>query len=953
MDASLYSLINNSFDVSTESNYGYFSYYGPKQKYKLRSSEAASFWSKYCALAYDDDNGDGDGGSRKLCFGERLSGHVPLIASFKLKFEPQLLGGSEPYGEDFILGLVYCFQETIFETIKNKEETVFVCAVLEADADFMEHNKINVHFKLQFPYCRIEPNIQKRFLIPKVIQKIRGNNVLSKLHTQPSNDWQDIIDMTIYDECWPLYKSNSVSHHPKLSLNHIYPRLDYDQIDTMDITEVPLTSTFNPHLHTHVYQGIVPRDLFLTNTDPRYWIPIFLSVSYYMVIMTLKESADREMHNIGSGNTNNTGRITDRNHHSIVRDRERDRGDRERNRGSPGIIKTLMSLEGTVKDKTPQEIALELLPFLALERVEQLHYWKDVGASLYSAFEGKYEGLEQWITFSERSDKFTASDCRDYYYEFRIFNPITVKTIAWYAREDSPEAYDDWHREWCIPYLTNALSMSHYDVAAALYHCYWLEFCCSKITGKKWFYFEKHVWSEIDSGQALRKLMSDGFRKRFETLRRILSEEVEEADNQNIRNMCEPQIKRLTELIYKLKTVSFKNNILTEAMEIFYNSRFDDYINVNPDLMGVQNGIIECCDKYAIFRRGKPEDFVTICSPTTYEEEYDWNHPKVRTFLKWMHQAFVEEERFAYVMRLFSSFLRSKNSNKILPILTGDTNSSKSMTKKLLECVFGTYAFTFPTEVLTERRRAGGPSPETALARHAKITFVQEPDENVPIRSGALKVFTGLDKFFGRLCNENGGNMEAMFTLMVICNKIPVIPGADNAIKTRLRIISFLSSWCVDAPESEEEQFKQRKFPINYNFENIIPGLASAALWVFVQYYAEYKMKGLSQPKCVTEATEKYWEENDVYVRFIRVNLEKAIILGSKTPSMPDGIRNMSMKLSMAEIYEDFKKWFGNNFHKETIPGSDVVLYQLEQKSRLGPSESGVWCGWNKRVEAI
>ena len=54
--------------------------------------------------------------------------------------------------------------------------------------------------------------------------------------------------------------------------------------------------------------------------------------------------------------------------------------------------------------------------------------------------------------------------CRGLYHSFSG-STITLNTLAWYARGDSPDRYASWHKEWCMSSMEQALSMHHTDVA--------------------------------------------------------------------------------------------------------------------------------------------------------------------------------------------------------------------------------------------------------------------------------------------------------------------------------------------------------------------------------------------------------------------------------------------------------------------------------------------------------
>jgi len=198
-----------------------------------------------------------------------------------------------------------------------------------------------------------------------------------------------------------------------------------------------------------------------------------------------------------------------------------------------------------------------------------------------------------------------------------------------------------------------------------------------------------------------------------------------------------------------------------------------------------------------------------------------------------------------------------------------------------------------------------------------------------------LKELTGGDSFFARLLHENGGEVQAMFKLILMCNKIPPIPTGGKAVKTRTRIIPFLSTWVNNPPESENEQFELRLFKKDPFFDRQIPNLAKAFLWVLVQYYPKYIEEGLNEPNIIQQATSQYWQENDIYQQFINESIIRAMT--------DDGNPDLSATLSHSEIYREFKFWF-----KESFPGSkcpDSPTAKIEFINKLGKQHKKRWCG--------
>lgn len=922
----------------------HFTYVQPRQNWTIDNQKYNEFWNNYCSLVQKSI----DNNKIKLYLGEIIGSICPIISSCELKFQ---LGSSNrlnmPLKESvnkFILGLVSFFQKTISELIITSDNNVeLYCCVMENVNDEINNNEQIFRIKLMFPYCRIDPLHQKRLIRPTVIDLLRKNNLVALFPSQPIGDWEQILDPIIYSEPFPMYYSVKSIFEAPLELTKILsviPDNIYkeDEIDEDQFT-IELENIFDTKRSSYVENRLVSPDLF-TKDELSYWIPYFLSLNYWGGISHLKTDIKDNLPKLIKIKTNK----------------------------KPMISHSPMHNDNDVEEECDLDLADIFLPMLNQDRVNKENYWMDVGKALFNCKDSNGEnrtirGLDLWKHFTNRADEDNSkdeTDCEDSYYTFNQENPLTIKTLAFYAKMDTPGGYDEWHKNCVEEALKDAIDLTHTSVANAISKLYWLNFCCSSREHKKWYYWPQQslmsqegqgsFWRPMDKGAELLSIISGDFKKKIEIFRADLTRKIAESHDENYKMAGEISVKRLTLLISKLKTVSYKANLVTECMEHFLDKNFNEFDNKNPNLKPCLNGVIETCSNNAVFRPGKPEDYVTKFSSIMYPEDFDWNHRTVKNFMKWMDQCFPDEELKRYFLKMVSSFLRSRNSNKIFPIYVGEGNNSKSMIKKLFEAMFGSYCITFPTSLFTGKRTGSSAAmPELAQAQDTAIALFQETDKGDSINAGILKELTGCDTFFVRFLYDNGKKTEATFVPILLCNHPPNIPSADQAVKNRLLIVPFLSTWCLDAPSSEEEQFKSRKFPMDKNFEIKIPTLARAALWVVVQMYSDYCKEGLKKPIIVEEYTSKYWEDNDTYNVFIKTCLRPSILPNSVTQEKPLGERNSQIRMTLREVYAEFKKWYIETNPHTKIPNQTVVKQELEVK--LGKIGLHGWLGIEPNVE--
>ena len=889
MDNSLLDLLKASSNDSKE--YTHTSLYGPSKNWAFKDEAYTEFWEKYCELAEAPEEN-----KKKLCLAEVPRKHMPIIVDLTLKFNP-LNNETEPYDIDFILAIVYCYQQIIKETLNISEKGhELLCCVLKGE-NVIEDDLLVCKIRLHFPYCKTLVQLQNRIIRPLALQMFRSKNVIARLESQPENEWEDIVDPLVVEKPVVMYGSSVSPTASKLVLEYIFPKVLEEDIDEAKTHVLETEETFFPQSHEHAAKGLVSLDLFSDEDgqiDHDFWLPYFLSI-YYLKEITLPK-------------TNTDIKIVNK---------------------APKMKKSSSNFD--MEDTNSAEyLSSNFLSMLKIRRAEQEHYWLDIGKSLHGAFDGEERGLEKWIDFTEISDIFGPDDCRAKYFNFTDIH-FSIKTLAYYAREDSRNEYDKWHNDWCLPYMEKAMSCTHSDVAEALYHVYWLDFACSNLAKNTMYYFNKHLWKRLDSGHTLKNIISGDFITSIEKYRLEVAMNSSSSGDQNFKDSAEILIQKIGKLIGKLKNRTFKNSLFSEACEKFYVDDFDTILDSNPDLMGCLNGVIEVLDKSAVFRDGKPEDYASKSTGIQWRKDLHRRHPLVLKLMTYFNKVYPDKELLNYVGKLFAATLKGRNSEKIFPIHTGKGNNSKSMIKKLFECAYGDFSITIPTSVFTGGKSGGGPEPAIARSKYAHLAFVQEPDAETPLKSGTIKEMTGGDRFFARFLQDNGGEIIPMFTLSLMCNVIPIFPDSGTAMKNRVRVVPYLSTWQKNASKNVDEQYKERKFLLDPFFEQQIPEMAPALLWWLVnEMYPKYRQEGVYEPLIVKKTTEDYWEENDIYGQFVKENLEKAYKL---VPEEYKGEKPIDEKafISLSDMYGRFKEWFKENYQLK-LPDRQLLRNEMESR---------------------
>ena len=218
MDVALHDILRKCSSEDCK-EYTHITTFGPSAKWCINDHSYETFWKKYCEIAETPEKNN-----KKLCLAEVQRKHMPIISDLTFKFHPlnSELNDTEPYDEDFIMAIVHCYQQIIKETLKISESSIeLICCVLKSES-IIEDNLLICRIRLQFPYCKTVCQIQNRLIRPLVLQMFRQTNVVSRLSSQPVNEWEDIVDPLSVEKPVIMYGSSPTPNAPKLVLEYIF-----------------------------------------------------------------------------------------------------------------------------------------------------------------------------------------------------------------------------------------------------------------------------------------------------------------------------------------------------------------------------------------------------------------------------------------------------------------------------------------------------------------------------------------------------------------------------------------------------------------------------------------------------------------------------------------------------------------------------------------------------------
>ena len=186
----------------------------------------------------------------------------------------------------------------------------------------------------------------------------------------------------------------------------------------------------------------------------------------------------------------------------------------------------------------------------------------------------------------------------------------------YWARQHSPIEYEKVRMSTIHFFIDQSIITStEFDLASVLFHMYKHQYVCASIKNNVWYEYKNNRWHEIDSGNSLRLQISKDMHAEYLKVlnrRRRELDHMEAAEANDMRN----KIKKLAEIMLLLKKTNWKNNVMREARELFYDRDFIQKLDQNPYLLCFNNYVVDF--EHKCHRKGQPDDYLSKCTQIAY-----------------------------------------------------------------------------------------------------------------------------------------------------------------------------------------------------------------------------------------------------------------------------------------------------------------------------------------------
>ena len=439
---------------------------------------------------------------------------------------------------------------------------------------------------------------------------------------------------------------------------------------------------------------------------------------------------------------------------------------------------------------------------------------------------------------------------------------------------------------------------------------------CASAKGKVWYEFNGSGWVEDMEGIRLRKEISSTVNEQFIiTENKIaMTQSIDELQSNGSRKtltQTQQTCMHLLSIAFKMEDRSFKDNIVAEMREYFYDKNFINKLDSNPSLIAFTNGVWSLTE--GRFRLAKPDDYVSMTVKYPYYVDKNAElYEQVENYFKKLHP---DLEQRKYIIKTFARQLYGDNGMELFHVhagCQGSASNGKSKFFEVIESCLGDYIKKFNVAMLTAKQRLepSKPMPEFNSWKGVRFLYCSEPNADEELHSGIMKEFTGGEKFIYRMLFANEMcEFRPQFKMHIMCNNTPNINGTDSGVSRRVRRLDYMSMFVQDENDVDEAN-NYYLADVNFieRFRNDNKLKMELMRYLLDNYDQSYRY---DMPDVIKKSSQEYLEENNNVLNFVRGCIEKGntsdfIVLKKLKQCFRDS--EYFSKTSMATLKKDLQK---------------------------------------------
>jgi putative DNA primase/helicase len=284
-----------------------------------------------------------------------------------------------------------------------------------------------------------------------------------------------------------------------------------------------------------------------------------------------------------------------------------------------------------------------------------------------------------------------------------------------------------------------------------------------------------------------------------------------------------------------------------------------DHWDQNVDVLGTPTGIVDLST--GEFFDPAPEQYITRSVAVDPDIATD-----CQRWLQFVNQITGGDAALKRFLQMWAGYcLTGETREQKLVFIHGPGGTGKSTFADTLQRIMADYAVSAAMETFTNSQFDRHPE-ELARLDGVRMVVASETEAGHKWRENRVKLLTGGDKVTARYMRQDSFDYKPQFKLTFLGNHAPALSNLDTAIQRRFLVLPFMHK-----PETPDLR-------LNEMFAQEMPGILRWMLNGAVDWYTH----GLVVPKAVTEATTRYFDEQNVFGQW----LEECCVVDPKIISL-------------------------------------------------------------------
>jgi putative DNA primase/helicase len=261
----------------------------------------------------------------------------------------------------------------------------------------------------------------------------------------------------------------------------------------------------------------------------------------------------------------------------------------------------------------------------------------------------------------------------------------------------------------------------------------------------------------------------------------------------------------------------------------------------DPFLLGTPDGTLDL--RTGLLRAADPADGITrlvAVAPRSGAACPIW--------MRFLGETFGDDaELIRFMQQWFGYCLTGDTREHALWFGFGNGGNGKGVLLNTVSGIMRDYAVAAPMSTFTATKHDAHPT-EIAMLRGARLVTASETERNRAWAESRVKQLTGGDPITARFMHRDFFTFQPEFKLSIVGNHKPPLRSVDGAVRRRFNLVPFMNTPAVVD--------RQLEFRLRAEWPAILQWMVDGCL--------DWQAHGLIRPTAVAQATENYFEEQDL-----------------------------------------------------------------------------------------